>query len=126
MYDLTKRRPLEIRVIDRREDGGVSEETAHEGNGVTADALVLMRLLLDAEQVSMSFSAIEGSTGQELTFEPLFNFWVGLSSHLAQYQTKDEGQEHIRKFVERVLNLMRLSVDLTRLQADQAAVEPSA
>jgi hypothetical protein len=82
MFDTTKRRPIEIRVIDRREEGGASEDDATASNGVSADALVLMRLLLDSsDQVSMSFSAIEGSTGNELAFEPLFNFWLGLTSH---------------------------------------------
>jgi hypothetical protein len=118
MFDMTKRRPIEIRVIDRREEGGVSEEDAAASNGVSADALVLMRLLLDSDQVSMSFSAIEGSTGNELSFEPLFNFWLGLTSHLARRETTEEGQEHLRKFLERVLNLMRMSVELSRLPGD--------
>lgn len=118
MFDTTKRRPIEIRVIDRREEGGVSEDDATASNGVSADALVLMRLLLDSDQVSMSFSAIEGSTGNELAFEPLFNFWLGLTSHLARRETSDDGQEHLRKFLERVLNLMRMSVELSRLPGD--------
>lgn len=120
-YDLTKKRPLEIRVIDRREDGGVSEETALEFNGITADVLLVMRALVDEGVVSLSYSAIEGWTGSEVSFEALFNMWLGFTSHLARHKTDDASQEHLRAFAERVLNLMRLSVDLTRLKADEAS-----
>ena len=120
-YDLTKKRPLEIRVIDRRDEGGVSEEKAIESNGITADVLLVMRVLVDEGMVSMSYSAIEGWKGGEVGFEALFNLWLGFTSHLARHQTEDANQEALRAFAERVLNLMRMSVDLTRLQADEAA-----
>lgn len=120
-YDLTKKRPLEIRVLDRREDGGVSEEMAAQSNGITADVLLVMRALVDEGMVSMSYSAIEGWTGGEVGFEALFNLWLGFTSHLARHKTEDASQEALRVFAERVLNLMRLSVDLTRLKADEAA-----
>lgn len=125
-YDLTKKRPLEIRVIDRREDGGVSEEKALESNGITADVLLVMRALVDEGMVSMSYSAIEGWTGGEVGFEALFNMWLGFTSHLASHKTEDASQEALRTFAERVLNLMRLSVDLTRLKGDAADDETTA
>lgn len=124
-YDLTKKRPIEIRVIDRREDGGVSEETALQSNGITADVLLVMRTLIDDGAVSVSYSAIEGWTGGEVSFEALFGLWLAFTGHLAHYKTQDATQEAMRAFAERVLNLMRLSVDLSRLQADQVA-EPAA
>lgn len=125
-YDLSKKRPLEIRVLDRREEGGISEEEATDNNGLTADAFVLMRVLVDEGQLSMSFSSVEGWAAGEMSFESLFNLWLGMTSHLAKRKTDATDQEALRLFAERVLNLMRMNVDLHRLDADVAAEQASA
>jgi len=125
-YDLSKKRPLEIRVFDRRDDGGVSEEEATDNNGLTADAFVLMRVLVDEGHLAMSFSSVEGWTTGEMSFESLFNLWLGMTSHLAKKKTDVPDQEALRLFAERVLNLMRMNVDLHRLEADAAAEQASA
>ena len=125
-YDLSKKRPLEIRVLDRREEGGISEEEATDNNGLTADAFVLMRVLVDEGTLSMSFSSVEGWAAGEMSFESLFNLWLGMTSHLAKRKTDATDQEALRLFAERVLNLMRMNVDLHRLDADVAAEQASA
>lgn len=125
-YDLSKKRPLEIRVLDRREEGGISEEEATDNNGLTADAFVLMRVLVDEGKLSMSFSSVEGWAAGEMSFESLFNLWLGMTSHLAKRKTDATDQEALRLFAERVLNLMRMNVDLHRLDADVAAEQASA
>lgn len=124
-YDLTKKRPLEIRVFDRRDEGGVSEETASDSNGLTADAFVLMRVLVDDGKLAMSFSSVEGWSTGEMSYESLFNLWLGMTSHLAKKKTDAPDQETLRAFAERVLNLMRLNVELARLEADAAVETPS-
>jgi hypothetical protein len=121
-FDQDKRRPLEIRVLDRRDDGGVSENDAVAYNGLSADAFVLIRLLIDEPAIAVSFSSVEGWTGGPLSFEALFNVWLGLTSHLAKTKA-DPSQEALRLFAERVLNLMRLNVELQRLPADAALAE---
>lgn len=120
-YDRDRHRPLEIRVLDHRDGGGVSENAASANNGVTADALLLMRVLIDEGSLAVSFSAIEGWTAKEMSYDALFNLWIGLTSELAKYKTSSPDQEKLRLFVERVLNLMRLNVSLERLEADRAA-----
>lgn len=125
-YDLSKKRPLEIRVLDRRDEGGISEEEATDNNGLTADAFVLMRVLVDEGKLSMSFSSVEGWAAGEMSFESLFNLWLGMTSHLAKRKTDATDQEALRLFAERVLNLMRMNVDLHRLDADVAAEQASA
>jgi hypothetical protein len=120
-FDLSKKRPLEIRVFDRRDEGGISEEDATDNNGLSADAFVLMRVLVDDGKLAMSFSSIEGWTAGEMSFESLFNLWLGMTSHLAKKKTDAPDQEALRLFAERVLNLMRMNVDLSRLKADVAA-----
>jgi hypothetical protein len=125
-YDLSKKRPLEIRVLDRRDEGGISEEEATDNNGLTADAFVLMRVLVDEGKLSMSFSSVEGWAAGEMSFESLFNLWLGMTSHLAKRKTDATDQESLRLFAERVLNLMRMNVDLHRLDADVAAEQASA
>lgn len=124
-FDKTRRRPLEIRVFDRREEGGVSEETAADSNGVTADAFLLMRVLAGSESVALSYSAIEGWTAQEMSFEGLYSLWLALAGWIAKRPTDREDHEHMRKFAERVLNLMRLNTELGRLQGDVAAEQPA-
>lgn len=120
-YDRDRHRPLEIRVIDHRDGGGVSENDAASNNGITADAMLLMRVLVEEGSIAMSFSAIEGWTAQEMSYDALFNLWIGLTSELARYKTRSPDQEKLRVFVERVLNLMRLNTSLETLEADRAA-----
>jgi hypothetical protein len=124
-FDKSRRRPLEIRVFDRREEGGVSEENAAESNGVTADAFLLMRVLAGNESVSLSYSAIEGWTAQEMSFEGLYSLWLALAGWIAKRPTDRPDHDGMRKFAEHVLNLMRLNVELGRLQADGAAEQPA-
>ena len=127
-YDLSRKRPLEIRVLDRREEGGISEEAAQDQNGVTADAFLMMRVLVDGDRMAMSFAALEGWTGGEMSFEALFNLWISLAGHIARKPedslTPDQNQ--LRMFAERVLNLMRLNVEMNQLAADRAAQVPEA
>lgn len=122
-YDLSRKRPLEIRVLDRRDEGGISEEAAQDQNGVTADAFLMMRVLVDEDKMALSFAAIEGWAGGEMSFEALFNLWISLAGHIAR--RPEEGltpdQNQLRVFAERVLNLMRLNVEMAKLAADAAA-----
>jgi hypothetical protein len=123
-FDLDKKRPLEIRVIDRRDEGGRSQREASEQSAAMADAFLLVRVLVEQDKVALAYSALEGWTAEEMSFEALFNLWLALAGRLARFKTEREDHEKLRLFAERVLNLMRLNTALNRLEADVAA-EPA-
>ena len=119
-YNSDKPRPLGIRIFDHREEGGISEKKALEHNGVTADAFLLMRVLVEEDKVALAYTALEGWTAGEMSFDALFNLWLALASRIAHQNT--EGQpdhERKRQFAQRMLQLLRLSVQLGRLEVDQ-------
>lgn len=119
-YDRARPRPLEIRVLDRREEGGRSEDAAAEQNGVMADAFLLMRVLVEDDRVALSFTALEGWTAEEMSFDALFNLWLAMASKIAQRETSQPDHEKMRQFAERILNLMHLSLKLDNLPGAQA------
>jgi hypothetical protein len=114
--DLDRKRPIEIRVLDRRDEGGISQNDASENKCVTADAFVLLRLLVDPSNINLGFSAIEGWDMQEMAFEGMFSMWLAFAGHLARKEVTDPTQEAQRAFVERLLNMLQLGPDLKSLQ----------
>ena len=113
-YDRTKKRPLEIRVLDRREEGGVSEDAAMDQNGVAADAFLLMRVLVDEDRMALSFAALEGWTAGEMSFDALFSLWLSLAGYVSRRPVEGltPEQAKMRDFAERTLNLLRLNTAL--------------
>jgi hypothetical protein len=107
-YDVTKKRPLEIRVIDRREDGGVSEEAARESNGSSADMLLMFRVLSDDGTAALAYSAIDGATGATVSFEMLFNLWLAFTNYLSQVEVQDPAHEVMQKFAARLISMMEI------------------
>ena len=113
--DLDKKRPLEIRVLDRRDEGGISQNDASENKCVTADAFVLLRLMVDESNMDLGFSAIEGWGMQEMSFEGMFSMWLAFAGHLARKEATNPTQEAQRAFVERLLQMLQLGPDMQRL-----------
>lgn len=123
-YDLNKARPLEIRLVDHRAEGGMSEAKAAEGGGVMADAFLLMRVLVEEDKIALSFSAIEGWSAGEMSLDALFNLWIALASKIAQREGQTPDHEKLRAFAERVLAMMSLTTGLTRLGEVPLPVTP--
>ena len=116
---------LEIRVIDRKDEGGVTEAEAADHNGTVADAFVLLRVTISADDLAIGYSAIEGWSNSPMTFESQINLWLAYAGYLARTQTTNPTDERQRKFVEHVLGLMGLTTQLGPL-AGRSDVTPIA
>lgn len=116
-FDKKAARPFFIQVVDCRADGGISEEKAQEKKAIATDSFVLLRALLDENDVFISTTAIEGWTGEPMSFQTMQAFWLSFTSHLAKQKIRTPEEEKMRAFCERVLNMLRLDTELDTLKA---------
>lgn len=115
-FDRSRRRPLELRIRDLRDEGGISEDEARRlaGDRLPADALYVVRALIDPDHTTLQqYSIVGGADNAEMGVEMLFNMWVALGGHLVRVGAGEgEGEEVARKrrFVQAVLYKLKLDV----------------
>lgn len=126
-YDLHKPRPLELRVRDMADEGGITEADAIRLGRVAADALVIIRFLADQDKgISVSLHSLNGDTHQALGMEAQFTAWLSYTAYLAR-TAEDQDDKRRRVFLQHVLHLLRLDETLNLIQAAEPDQEsPSA
>jgi hypothetical protein len=131
-YDLTKKRPLEIRVRDLSDEGGVSDGELKRlaTNRVAADALFLIRVLFnDDESYALEIMSLVGLTHERMTVEALFDMWVRLAAYIVRdAKTDDNKLEDLkqRRFCLAVLQKLDLDENLRRLVGGRGTTQPDA
>lgn len=94
-YDLTRKRPIELRLRDMRDEegGGISEKEANRLDRVSCDGFLLVRLMQEAEDTRLLTASVDGQTFGPLSTEALFRMWVSLAGHIARTANTDDAKE---------------------------------
>lgn len=122
-YDQQLKRPLELRVRDMQDEGGISEEEAARHGRTAADALVIIRFLADAGAgLAVSLHSLNGKTHEPLSIEAQFTAWLSFTGYLAR-QAEGEDAKRRRAFLKHVLNLLSLDERLDIIQSTASAPE---
>ena len=122
-----KLRPLAIRVRGRHElpNGGISESQAHSFGRVSADAFVLLRVLLDENRLNLTVATVEGETQGPIAPSALFHLWVAFTGHVARTPLPEGDEQAARQiaFCRKVLLLMQLDENMGALASAVANAE---
>lgn len=114
-FNMQQKRPLEFRVRDMKDEGGISEEDANRLGRYSADALVIIRYLADGDQLSMQLHAQNGSTQQGLGVEALFSAWLRLTAYIIAMPA-DADMKRRQGFLTYMLKLLGLDEQLQIIQ----------
>lgn len=114
-FDRQQKRPLELRVRDMKDEGGVSEAEANRLGRYSADALVIVRFLADGDRLAMHLHAQNGATQQGLGVEALFGAWLRLTAHIIAMPS-DGDMKKRQGFLAYVLKLLGLDEKLQIIQ----------
>jgi len=117
VFDRQQKRPLELRVRDMKDEGGVSEADANRLGRYSADALVIIRFMADGDRLAMHLHAQNGATQQGLGVEALFGAWLRLTAHIIAMPSEGDMKKR-QGFLAYVLKLLGLD---ERLQIIQTA-----
>jgi hypothetical protein len=116
-FDPHRQRPLELRVRDMSDEGGISEADAARYGRVAADALVIVRFLTDPDRgISVSLHSLNGKTLEGLSVEAQFTAWLSYTAYLARQATAPDDARR-RTFLLHVLHLLQLDEKLNLIQA---------
>lgn len=119
-FDPSRKRPLELRIRDLYDEGGISENDAKvlAGNRLPADALFIIRAMIDEGTVALQqYSIVGGANNAQVGTEMLFNFWVALGGYLVREGTAETDEERRKKqFVTAVLFKLKLDNAFIALQ----------
>jgi len=122
-YDRQLKRPLELRVRDLQDAGGITEEDANRLGRTAADALVIIRFLADADAgLAISLHSLNGKTHEPLSIEAQFTAWLSFTGYLAR-QAEGEDAKRRRAFLKHVLNLLSLDEKLDLIQSTASSPE---
>ena len=109
-FNRQRKRPLELRVRDLRDEGGISEEDAERHGRVAADAFVIVRFMADpGAGMSLGVHSINGNTLEELSADAQFSAWISYTAFLARHEGVMAPQ---RRFLQNVLRFLKLTEDL--------------
>lgn len=123
-FDHTKKRPLEIRVLDRSDEGGASEDAALLRDSVTADAFLIIRALIDDGKITLVHGSVEGTEKNMVSLSLLYTMWISMGGYIArEAQETDEESMKIRNFVKKVLALLELNPEMEKLLSPSDASE---
>jgi hypothetical protein len=124
-YDRQLKRPLELRVRDMQDEGGISEEDASRLGRVAADALVIIRFLADENKgLAISLHSLNGKTHEPLSIEAQFMAWLSFTGYLAR-EAQGEDNHKRRHFLRHVLGLLALDEQLGIIQPPASADQES-
>ena len=122
-YNRQLKRPLELRVRDLQDEGGISEEDAARLGRTSADALVIIRFLADPDAgMALSLHSLNGKTHEPLSLEAQFTAWLSFTGYLAR-QAEGEDAHRRRVFLKHVLTLLQLDEKLDIIQTSASAQE---
>lgn len=131
-FDMQRLRPLEIRVRTRQElpQQGICEAEANSYGRVSADALVLLRAMMDDSRLTLSVASLDGETLQEIAPSALFHLWLSFTGHVARMTVPSDDEAGARQiaFCQKVLMLLQLDSNmdpLARANAGADALTPS-
>jgi len=100
-FNRQRKHPLELRVRDLRDEGGISEEDAERRGRVAADALVIVRFMADPDSgMSLGVHSINGSTLEELSADAQFSAWISYTAFLARHEGIMAPQRSLLKHTE--------------------------
>jgi hypothetical protein len=122
-YDASRKRPLELRIRDLRDQGGQSEEEARRfsQNRFPADALYVIRAMIDEGAIALQhISIVAGEENSQMGIDMLFNMWISLGGYLAReglIEPGNEDHQRKRRFVQSVLFKLRVDTAFVGLQA---------
>ena len=114
-FDPLRKRPLELRVRDLTDEGGICEADAQRRDMLSADALVLTRFLIEETgEMKIELASIYGASGEPLALAGLFGAWLAFTGHLAR---QAEGTD-VRKanFLRHILKLHMLDTNMDVIQ----------
>lgn len=114
-FDRQQKRPLELRVRDMKDEGGISEADANRLGRYSADALVIIRYMADGDRLAMHLHAQNGATQQGLGVEALFGAWLCLTAYIVAMPS-DEDMKKRQGFLAYVLKLLGLDEQLQLIQ----------
>lgn len=127
VVDPHRLRPLEVRVRHRGElpNGGISESQANSFGRVSADALVLLRALMDEGTLHLSVATLDGETLGPIAPSALFHLWVSFTGHLARTPIPEGDEQAARQiaFCQKVLLLMQLDPAMNAITKAAAGAE---
>jgi hypothetical protein len=115
VFDRQQKRPLEFRVRDMKDDGGISEADANRLGRYSADALLIIRYIADGDSLAMHLHAQNGATQQSLGVEALFAAWLRLTAHITGLPADDDMKKR-QGFLVYVLKLLGLDEQLQIIQ----------
>jgi hypothetical protein len=122
-FDPHQKRPLELRVRDMQDEGGISEADAARLGRVAADALVIIRFMADVDKgLSVSLHSLHGATHECLSTEAQFTAWLSYTAYLARTATGPD-DERRKVFLTHVLRLLQLDEKLNLIQASASDLE---
>jgi hypothetical protein len=129
-FDMNRLRPLEVRVRTRAElpGGGTSEHQANRFGRVSADAIVLLRALMDEGALHLSVATLDGETLGPVSPSALFHLWVSFTGHVARMPLPADDEQAARQvaFCQKVLLLMQLDTNMDALARVTAGAEGEA
>jgi hypothetical protein len=134
-YDPLRKRPLELRVRDMSDVGGISDVDATRLSRKSADALVVIRFLIDPNEdgdvrIHQELLSLYGASGEPLGTEALFGAWLSMAEFIMNrpvYSPEDERRRNFLVHVRKLLGLdlaTRAIQDLENGVADRAAPTP--
>lgn len=121
-FDPQQKRPLEFCVRDMQDEGGISEEVAQQRGAHAADALVLLRFLVDGGKISLALQSVNGTTHEALGYEALFSAWLSFTGYLTQLEAGEEMQKR-QGFLRYMLKLLALDEQFGVIQTASGAQE---
>lgn len=109
VYDMERKRPLEVRV--RQVPGGITEKEAQRFGRLSADAFALVRVLFEGEGVKMHFTSGVGEEAQPMGVTGIFHIWLVMTQHLAGMEIEEDNPDSRRQvqFARAVLAQFALS-----------------
>ena len=114
-FDRQQKRPLELRVRDMKDEGGISEADANRFGRHSADALIVIRFLADGDKLVLHMHTQNGATQQELGVEALFSAWLRLTSHIISLPSEGDMKKR-QGFLSYILKLLGLDERLQIIQ----------
>lgn len=125
--DMHTKRPLEVRVRNAKDGEGFTEASANAFGRMTADALVLMRGLVDEGTLKLQVTGAQGPNGDPIGPEAMFYFWLTYTGVIARLSTEGQSAELTAQivFVRKMLMMMGMDETLGAIANALAKVGPT-
>jgi hypothetical protein len=124
--NMNQRRPLEIRLRTLADvPDGFSEAAANVFGRTTADAVVLLKVLIDDGALHLQVASVQGANAEPVAPSALFHLWLSFTGVIARLEPSADNPELAAQigFVRKMLMMMGFNADLGPLTQAQVLSE---